>query len=130
MLLPSQLELQVSTNPTGARNPLLFALGIVLIEIGFSTPWQALRAEGMRLSPEKLDYHIAERLCQVLLPRRMGLNYTRIVKKCIGCDFGLSDPEIDFLRSETLRTAFLLDVVERLKGLNERTRTVGGLVNW
>jgi len=121
---------QVSNIPTGARNPLLFALGIVLIEIGFATPWHALKAEGIRQSPDQLEYQIAEELCKVLLPRRMGRPYTIIVRKCIGCAFELKVPEIDFLGSETLRMAFLVEVVEQLKGLNERTRTVGGLVDW
>lgn len=87
-----------NTHLTGAPNDLLFRLGILLVEIGYSGSWQALRdaeLEESALPPSRqTDYHIAERLCkeQELL-RKMGPKYVLIVKKCIECHF-LSESEL------------------------------------
>ncbi|KAK3386496.1 hypothetical protein B0H63DRAFT_467873 [Podospora didyma] len=117
---------------SGARNELLFRLGTVLMEIAFSLPWEDLR-DHARIEfqlyklplGQQTDYGIAERLCQVLLPRKMGPEYTRIVRHCIGCDFGLREPQIDLVRSDELQSAFLLRVVDELQRMKRGVAALG-----
>jgi hypothetical protein len=102
----------------GARNDILFRLGVVLLEIGFATPWSTLRANMLDTLPNKSsdDYTIADKLARLLV-NSMGPNYSKIVRKCLGCDFGLGETD---LASEELQERFLQDVVVALKGLEER----------
>jgi hypothetical protein len=112
----------------GARNELLFPFGIVLLEIGFSRSWQALRdrvcAECKLPLARQTGYHIAEKLC-AMLTNQMGPKYPRIIRKCIGCDFGLQDPQNDLARSEELQTGFLVDVVVELQRMKDGVRVLG-----
>ena len=107
---------------TGARNKLLFNFGILLLEIGYGRPWHELKrsvakipmAAGERLS----DYQAAEKLTQLLV-NQMGLTYPKIIKKCLGCDFGLGETDLD---NEELQRRFLEDVVSGLQQLREHMR--------
>jgi hypothetical protein len=113
------------SNITGARNELLLRLGIVLIEVGLSRPWQELREYTLarsNLPPHRrTDYNVAEALARSPdLRNKRGPRYVCIVKKCIGCDFGLSDPQIDLMGSEELQRVFLLQVVDELQQLKLR----------
>ncbi|KAH8805290.1 hypothetical protein F5884DRAFT_679219 [Xylogone sp. PMI_703] len=106
----------------GARNKLLFNFGILLLEIGFCQPWHVLKksvsksivAMGEGLS----DYRTAEKLAQLLI-NQMGVTYSKIVKKCLGCDFGLGETDLD---NEDLQRKFLEDVVSGLQQLREDMR--------
>ena len=102
----------------GARNEGLFRLGIVLLEVGFATPWSTLRTNVLKTIPDKnaTDYFIADKLARLLV-NSMGPNYPKIIRKCLGCDFGLGETD---LASEELQERFLLEVVVALKGLAER----------
>lgn len=82
------------------RNPLLFGLGIVLIEIANSSTLQGLQQssdldDGQE--NEYTEYHVAKRLANSL-GREMGASYGKIVQKLLYCDFGcgddLNDPEL------------------------------------
>jgi hypothetical protein len=107
---------------TEARNKLLFNFGILLLEIGYGRPWHELKqsvaktptAAGERLS----DYWAAEKLAQLLV-NQMGLTYPKIIKKCLGCDFGLGETDLD---NEDLQRRFLEDVVSGLQQLREHMR--------
>ncbi|KAH7159536.1 hypothetical protein B0J13DRAFT_492650 [Dactylonectria estremocensis] len=113
---------------SGARNEILFRLGIVLLEVGFSRPWHSLREEVLNLKKlptnRRTDYHVAEKLCAILM-NQMGARYPRIIRKCIGCDFGLDEPQDDLEASEELQDVFLLDVVIELQQLKERVQGLG-----
>ncbi|KAH7002587.1 hypothetical protein EDB80DRAFT_720802 [Ilyonectria destructans] len=113
---------------SGARNEILFRLGIVLLEVGFSRPWHSLREEILNLKKlptnRRTDYHVAEKLCAILM-NQMGARYPRIIRKCIGCDFGLDEPQDDLEASEELQDVFLLDVVIELQHLKERVQALG-----
>ncbi|RDW57644.1 hypothetical protein BP6252_13726 [Coleophoma cylindrospora] len=102
----------------GARNEVLFHLGVVLLEIGFATPWVTLRANMLKTLPNKAasDYAIADKLACSLV-NSMGPTYSRIIRKCLGCDFGLGETNLE---SEELQGKFLLDVVVTLKHLEEK----------
>lgn len=106
------------TTSKGARNELLFRLGIILLELGFAKPWPLLREKVLLALPEGkvTDYHAAERLARLLV-RNMGPRYSKITLKCLGCDFGLGESD---LSSEELQQSFLVEVVDALQTLNHR----------
>ncbi|CEI63691.1 hypothetical protein FVEN_g6812 [Fusarium venenatum] len=108
------------------RNEVLFSFGIVLLELGYSKPWHLLRPGILKNLPFKkqVDYHAAEKLAQSpLLRNRMGPRYATIVRKCLGCDFGLGENDLE---NEELQGIFLIDVVNALQeaagGLRELER--------
>ncbi|KAK3369987.1 hypothetical protein B0H63DRAFT_551939 [Podospora didyma] len=88
-----------STTPNStaslARNELLFRFGIVLLELGYGQPWPRLRQRALAKShgPNEqtmTDYHFAQILARApVLRDRMGPKFSIIVRKCLGCDFGL-----------------------------------------
>ncbi|RYP03128.1 hypothetical protein DL765_010584 [Monosporascus sp. GIB2] len=103
----------------GARNKLLFNYGILLLEIGFGRPWHQLKQTVARTAEGGLsDYRAAEKLAQLLV-RQMGLAYPKIIKKCLGCDFGLGETDLD---NEDLQRRFVDDVVLGLQRLRENMR--------
>ncbi|RGP67985.1 hypothetical protein FSPOR_5646 [Fusarium sporotrichioides] len=105
------------------RNEVLFSFGLVLLELGYSKPWYLLRRGILKNLPsnKQIDYHAAEKLAQSpLLRNRMGPRYSTIVRKCLGCDFGLGEND---LQNEELQGVFIIDVVNALqeaaRGLRE-----------
>ncbi|KAH8686448.1 hypothetical protein BGZ61DRAFT_495124 [Ilyonectria robusta] len=102
----------------GARNDLLFNFGILLLEIGFGRPWSVLKGNILKTidGDEPSNYEIAEKLAQLLV-RQMGLTYPRVIRKCLGCDFGLGETDLD---NEELQRKFLEDVVGELQQLGAK----------
>ncbi|KAM0283370.1 hypothetical protein ACHAQH_002492 [Verticillium albo-atrum] len=104
------------------RNKLLFSFGILLLEIGYGRPWSELRQSVTKPVPKSpgalSDYRAAERLAQHLVSQ-MGLSFPKIVKKCLGCDFGLGETDLD---NEDLQRHFVKDVVAELERLGGRMR--------
>lgn len=83
-----------------ARNPLLFGLGVVFLEIAYKCPYEDLRRESdIGTSPDQRlnDFKFVERLADSGC-MGMGLRYDNIVRKLIGCDFSfgtdLSKPQL------------------------------------
>lgn len=105
-----------------ARNKLLFSFGILLLEITYGRPWSTLRESvtGWDMPPDRAiaDYRAAEKLAHLLV-NQMGSNFPRIVKKCLGCDFGLGETDLD---NEDLQRHFVKDVVAGLERLESRMR--------
>ena len=101
-----------------ARNEVLFQLGIVLLEVGFSTPWSKLRDSLLKTVPNRAvtDYMIADKLSRLLVTS-MGSQYSCIIRKCLGCDFGLGETD---LASEELQEKFLMEVVVALQTLQTK----------
>ncbi|KAJ6011029.1 hypothetical protein N7451_002441 [Penicillium sp. IBT 35674x] len=107
----------VTTSVALARNELLFCFGIVLLELGYCQLWPQLRQRVLTTLPPQrnTDYHAAEKLAQSpFLRNRMGPKFIRIVRKCLGCDFGLGEND---LANEQLQGVFLVDVVRELQGI-------------
>ncbi|KAI8723138.1 hypothetical protein NCS52_00168900 [Fusarium sp. LHS14.1] len=127
-----QASTRVSPPPTPsslARNAILFRLGIILLELGYSQPWPHLRNRLLSTLPpqSQTDYDAAEKLAQApLLRDRMGPKFSTIVRKCLGCDFGLGESD---LASEELQGTFLVDVVGALqeteRGLRQLEQRLG-----
>jgi len=101
-----------------ARNELLFRLGIILLELGLSKTWRELQLQAFQvLSPgNKTEYKAANYLARSPLMMRMGPKYAQIVRKCIGCDFGLGENDLANL---ALQRVFFRDVVVGLRSLEE-----------
>jgi hypothetical protein len=91
------------------RNPYTFTLGIILIELAHQKPWKVLKDEDR---PDEDDAFVAkfdlvDRFA-VGMRTPYGIDYKKMVRKCINCDFG--EGEYD-LRNPRLRMAFYRDVV-------------------
>jgi len=99
-----------------APNPLLFGLGVLLLEIGYTATLESLKRPSDTEDGENryTEFFTAKRLASSI-SREMGTAYGKIVNKCLHCDFGcgqdLSDPE--------LQVGFHRDVVQELKKLED-----------
>ncbi|RSL88528.1 hypothetical protein CEP51_001696 [Fusarium floridanum] len=98
-----------------ARNQLLFNFGILMLEIGYGKPWHKLKQAVTATHEELTDYKIAEKLASQLV-NQLGLAYPKIIRKCLGCDFGLGETDLD---NEDLQRRFLEDVVAGLQQLKD-----------
>ncbi|OTA99662.1 hypothetical protein M426DRAFT_27270 [Hypoxylon sp. CI-4A] len=110
------------TTDVGIRNERLFCLGVVLLELGYTMAWETLRSSIMERLPlhQKSDYFAAERLARGLVSR-MGPSYVRIIRKCIGCDFGLGETD---LGDEDLQRKFAEDVIIELRNMRKGLATL------
>ncbi|KAM7195049.1 hypothetical protein V8F33_006918 [Rhypophila sp. PSN 637] len=116
----------------GVRNKLLFSFGVLLLEVGYGRPWEELKCAvvaqrpvvggsaaasrgGQAAAARLSDYQAAEKLAQRLVDQ-MGMTYSSVVKKCLGCDFGLGETDLD---NEDLQRRFVEDVISALKQLRE-----------
>ena len=97
-----------------SQQELMFRLGVILLEIGFSRPWLTLRELVSLPASRRSEYHIAEKLC-VLLVNQMGPDYPRIIRKCIGGDAAVGDNQL----------SFLTDVILPLQGMKDRIGFLG-----
>lgn len=103
-----------------ARNPLLFSLGVVLLEIAYTSTMENLQR------PIDLDSGGENRYTEFFAARRlaksaktdMGATYHKIVEKLVDCDFGcgmdLSEPQ--------LQAVFYRDVICPLEKLEQKLR--------
>jgi hypothetical protein len=98
-----------------ARNELLFNFGILMLEICYARPWHELKQAVTATHGELSDYKTAEKLAGQLV-NQLGLTYPKIIKKCLGCDFGLGETDMD---NENLQRRFLEDVVAGLQQLRD-----------
>jgi len=80
------------------RNPHLFGLGIVLLELAYQTPLPDLHVEykTAHVKGSKVgDYLLANILSNsCVLSAELRVRYKEVVCKCLACDFGQGD---DFL---------------------------------
>lgn len=99
------------------RNGILFRLGIILLEIGYSKPWEVLRQE---VSHHKIDYFAALHLA-IDLEREAGTVYARITRKCLSCDFGVKDIDLEH---ESLQREFVSQVISGLGTVERQVATL------
>lgn len=108
-----------SLGGSSKRNELLFQLGVVLLEIGLARPWDSMRREVVengKTQDGADDYKIADKLAHSYLRLHMGPEYSTIVRKCLGCDFGLGESNFD---NEQLQAVYLRDVVQSLQAMSD-----------
>ncbi|KAE8445293.1 hypothetical protein EG329_013531 [Mollisiaceae sp. DMI_Dod_QoI] len=125
---------QLITSPTSnvdgetfsPRNPHLFALALLLFEIGYQTSIKDLhiqfRSAGTR-SDKQRDYNLVHKVCKNFMSAKTGIPYKVIVYKCLNCDFGTGE---DDLSSEILQKAFFEHVVCALEQLEREQEEIYG----
>jgi hypothetical protein len=99
-----------------APNNVLFSLGVILLELGFERPIRDLQEpedqkDGQ--ANEYTEYFTARRLAlSRAVSRKLGPRYSRLVNRCLFCDFGLGgEYELD---STELQNEFFQEVVCKL----------------
>jgi hypothetical protein len=98
------------------RNPYLFSLGVTLIELAFQAPLRSLynSKDLINEQPSMLsDYFVASRLSKTI-GSSLGLAYGKMVRKCLGCDFGQGTNDLNDVK---LQAIFYQDVVCELERL-------------
>ena len=98
------------------RNPYLFELGVILIELAHQAPLSAFRekCEVSDIYENKWSrYVLADRVSKSLA-RSLGPSYAKVVRKCLGCDFGEGTTD---LNDPGLQAVFHRDVVCELERL-------------
>ena len=108
--------------PSLISNPILFGLGIVLLEIAYSSTLRSLQQPGDLEGGQETKYtefFTAKRLVSSI-GREMGSTYGTIVKKCLQCDFGCGDD----LNDPKLQAGFYRDVVCELDALEKNFRAI------
>lgn len=101
-------------------NPVLFGLGIVLLEIAFSSTLRSLQqSDDLGQETEYTEFFTAKRLVGSI-GREMGSTYGTIVKKCLYCDFGCGDD----LNDPKLQAGFYRDVFCELDTLEKKFRAL------
>jgi hypothetical protein len=119
-------ERQACANRSLAPNPLLFGLGVVLLELAFQAPLQSLQKPADLANgegPHFTEFFCARRLSKTI-GSSMGSSYGKIVRKCLNCDFG----EGDDLSAPRLQSAFYEQIICELERLETgfRKLTIGG----
>ena len=107
-------------NRTFVRNPLLFSLGIVLLEIAHFSGLQDLQ------QPSDLEKNQENQCTEFFVARRlakqadthMGHRYHSIVERLIECDFGCGSD----LNDKKLQIAFYSEVIYPLENLEQDLR--------
>lgn len=107
----------------GERNPLLFCLGVVLLELAYEKPFRVLHEEERDKVEGKEGHHYsaldtARRLSKNV-DMTLGAIYAKVVRQCIDCDFGHGE---DDLNDSGLRTTFYHNVICVLSKLEESMR--------
>lgn len=105
-----------------APNPLLFSLGVILLEIAYSSTLHSLQQPGDLENGQEsryTEFFAAKRLANSL-GREMGGTYRKVVKKLLQCDFGCGDD----LNDPKLQALFHRDVVCELERLEQGFRAL------
>lgn len=105
-----------------ARNPLLFSLGVVLLEIAYCANLMSLQrptdAEN-GLTSGYTEFFAARRLAKVAR-NDMGKKYHEVVERLIECDFGCGDD----LNNPLLQAAFHNQVISPLEELEKKLHEI------
>ena len=110
----------ICTQPSLAPNPLLFGLGVMLLEIAHSATLKSLQKPSDLISDIENgfnEFFTAKRLSNSV-GRELGPSYCKIVKKLLRCDFGCGDD----LNEPELQASYYSDVVCELDRLEQESR--------
>ena len=114
---------QATCNPPSlAPNPLLFGLGVMLLEIAHSATLKSLQESSDLVNGIENGFHeffTAKRLSNSV-GRELGTPYGKIVKKLLHCDFGCGDD----LNEPDLQASYYRDVVCELDRLEKGFRSL------
>lgn len=102
-----------------ARNPILFSLGVVLLEIAHAASLESLQ-QPSDLTNGREDHYTEFFTARRLAKRKqsvMGIKYHNIVEQLVECVFPCDD-----LKNDQLQAAFHRDVIGPLEELEEGLR--------
>ncbi|KAJ5623448.1 hypothetical protein N7490_012053 [Penicillium lividum] len=101
------------------RNPVLFGLGVMLLELAFQAPLSSLE-RSIELQGEESDFVEYFTACRVVefSHAKISKSFKDVIKRCLYCDFGHDN---DFT-SPALQQAFYNNVITVLEDLEERFR--------
>lgn len=101
--------------PSFIRNPFLFRLAVILIELAYQAPLHQIEEpiDIQDTSASHSDFFVANRLSKSI-GKTMGSSYGKVVRKCLGCDFGEGTTD---LGDPGLQRVFYRDVVCELERL-------------
>ena len=101
------------------RNPLIFGLGVVLLEIGHAKTMKTLQQpRDIQSNEDQLTEYLAAIRLAGSIGRELGSTYGQIVQKCLYCDFGCGDD----LNNPKLQAGFYQDVIKELEKLEDGFR--------
>lgn len=98
------------------RNRYLHSLEVILIELAHQAPLSSFRGDENSPNPREgmdTDFFVADRVAKSM-STSLGPSYTKVVRKCLGCDFGEGTTNVNGLG---LQAAFYRDVVCELERL-------------
>ncbi|RFU32259.1 hypothetical protein B7463_g4073, partial [Scytalidium lignicola] len=104
-----------------AINKTLFNLGVVLIELGYDSPFETLRGKEacwVGMQSQVTDILIARNLGKQV-HRKLNMTYSRLVQKCLDCNFGVATE----LEDIELQNAIMEDVVKQLESCMDQYKT-------
>ncbi|KAJ5667317.1 hypothetical protein N7507_003181 [Penicillium longicatenatum] len=119
--VPIERQPQASNYHHVVRNPVLFGLGVMFLELAYEAPLKALQKP---IDLEKgdmqgfADYFTAHRVADS--NRKVTGSFKAIIKKCLHCDFG---HDSDFT-SSGLQEAFYHDVIGGLEKLEIKLQDI------
>lgn len=108
-----------------ASNQELFSLGVVLIELGYDSPFEtASQLDGLSVgnNGQVRDFLAARRLGETV-HKKLNMTYGRLVEKCLNCNFGVATN----LADTELQGAVLTNVVNQLDICIEQYRKFNSL---
>lgn len=124
---PNETASRTSTFPLDnpIRNPLIFSLGVLLLEIAYSASLESLQRSNDITSrqndPNYLEFYLARRISKSGCTG-MGTIYDKIVEKLVECDFGCGSDLVNV----DLQAAFHDHVI---RPLEEMERGMASLLN-
>ncbi|KUJ15639.1 uncharacterized protein LY89DRAFT_685593 [Mollisia scopiformis] len=122
----SHSEQGIDDESFSPRNPHLFALALLLFEIGYQTSIEDLHRQfrsSMTHSDKQRHYNLVQKVCKNFMSAKTGIPYKVIVYKCLNCDFGIGE---DDLSSSVLQRAFYEHVVCALEKLEKEQEEIYG----
>jgi hypothetical protein len=105
-------------SPSFIRNSYLFHLGVILIELAYQAPLSTLRRDQDSLNCPNhsyADFFTADRISRSMVSS-LGARYAKVVRKCLGCNFGEGTTELE---DPVLQSLFYRDVVCELERLEK-----------
>jgi hypothetical protein len=109
-----------STMPsrTLVRNPLLFGLGVMLLELAYEAPLESLQSVAdVDANDQNTEYYTADRV-RLSVSKLLGTRYAEVARKCIQCDFGRGSD----LNDVALQESFYWEVVCELEELERKLK--------
>jgi len=89
----------------------IYALGVLLLEIGLWTPVKALiGTSGMSLEPDAIARRLSQH-AEVNLPVKVGNRFRDVTMRCLSGDFGVEEDDKDETRLQEAFSKYVVDVL-------------------